>query len=161
MHSISNKQKCVSLSFRKSQTYDFEFKDLETLASYLSEKVGNEFEGKISGVAKFGFFVRLNESGAEGIVPVRTLGTDFYYYDDRTNTLRGSETGLIIGLGQRATVRLKEVDPIAGGIAFDALNIDGEKIPNIQKKRSLRSIRRKVNRNKSGSLKRKKKAKRS
>ena len=131
------------------------------LASYLSEKVGNEFEGKISGVAKFGFFVRLNESGAEGIVPVRTLGTDFYYYDDRTNTLRGSETGLIIGLGQRATVRLKEVDPIAGGIAFDALNIDGEKIPNIQKKRSLRSIRRKVNRNKSGSLKRKKKAKRS
>ena len=121
----------------------------------------NEFEGKISGVAKFGFFVRLNESGAEGIVPVRTLGTDFYYYDDRTNTLRGSETGLIIGLGQRATVRLKEVDPIAGGIAFDALNIDGEKIPNIQKKRSLRSIRRKVNRNKSGSLKRKKKAKRS
>ena len=131
------------------------------LASYLSEKVGNEFEGKISGVAKFGFFVRLNESGAEGIVPVRTLGTDFYYYDDRTNTLRGSETGLIIGLGQRATVRLKEVDPIAGGIAFDALNIDGEKIPNIKKKRSLRSIRRKVNRNKSGSLKRKKKAKRS
>ena len=131
------------------------------LASYLSEKVGNEFEGKISGVAKFGFFVRLNESGAEGIVPVRTLGTDFYYYDDRTNTLRGSETGLIIGLGQRATVRLKEVDPIAGGIAFDALNIGGEKIPNIQKKRSLRSIRRKVNRNKSGSLKRKKKAKRS
>ena len=131
------------------------------LASYLSEKVGNEFEGKISGVAKFGFFVRLNESGAEGIVPVRTLGTDFYYYDDRTNTLRGSETGLIIGLGQRATVRLKEVDPIAGGIAFDALNIDGEKIPNIQKKRSLRSIRRKVSRNKSGSLKRKKKAKRS
>lgn len=131
------------------------------LASYLSEKVGNEFEGKISGVAKFGFFVRLNESGAEGIVPVRTLGTDFYYYDDRTNTLRGSETGLIIGLGQRATVRLKEVDPIAGGIAFDALNIDGEKIPNIQKKRSLRSIRRKVNRNKSGFLKRKKKAKRS
>ena len=131
------------------------------LASYLSEKVGNEFEGKISGVAKFGFFVRLNESGAEGIVPVRTLGTDFYYYDDQTNTLRGSETGLIIGLGQRATVRLKEVDPIAGGIAFDALNIDGEKIPNIQKKHSLRSIRRKVKRNKSGSLKRKKKAKRS
>ena len=61
---------------------------------------------------------------------------------------------MIIGLGQRATVRLKEVDPIAGGIAFDALN-DGEKIPNIQKKRSLRSIRRKVNRNKSRFLKKK------
>ena len=152
--------KYISDTERRSMVAERDTTD-RYLASYLSEKVGNEFEGKISGVAKFGFFVRLNESGAEGIVPVRTLGTDFYYYDDRTNTLRGSETGLIIGLGQRATVRLKEVDPIAGGIAFDALNIDGEKIPNIQKKRSLRSIRRKVNRNKSGSLKRKKKAKRS
>ena len=152
--------KHISHTERRSMVAERDTTD-RYLASYLSEKVGNEFEGKISGVAKFGFFVRLNESGAEGIVPVRTLGTDFYYYDDRTNTLRGSETGLIIGLGQRATVRLKEVDPIAGGIAFDALNIDGEKIPNIQKKRSLRSIRRKVNRNKSGSLKRKKKAKRS
>ena len=152
--------KHISHTERRSMVAERDTTD-RYLASYLSEKVGNEFEGKISGVAKFGFFVRLNESGAEGIVPVRTLGTDFYYYDDRTNTLRGSETGLIIGLGQRATVRLREVDPIAGGIAFDALNIDGEKIPNIQKKRSLRSIRRKVNRNKSGSLKRKKKAKRS
>ena len=152
--------KHISNTERRSMVAERDTTD-RYLASYLSEKVGNEFEGKISGVAKFGFFVRLNESGAEGIVPVRTLGTDFFYYDDRTNTLRGSETGLIIGLGQRATVRLKEVDPIAGGIAFDALNIDGEKIPNIQKKRSLRSIRRKVNRNKSGSLKRKKKAKRS
>ena len=152
--------KHISNTERRSMVAERDTTD-RYLASYLSEKVGNEFEGKISGVAKFGFFVRLNESGAEGIVPVRTLGTDFYYYDDRTNTLRGSETGLIIGLGQRATVRLREVDPIAGGIAFDALNIDGEKIPNIQKKRSLRSIRRKVNRNKSGSLKRKKKAKRS
>ena len=131
------------------------------LAAYLSEKVGNEFDGKVSGVAKFGFFVRLNESGAEGIVPIRTLGTEFYHFDLRTNTLRGSQSGLIIGLGQKATVRLKDVDPIAGGIVFEALKIDDEQVPNIQRKRISKIIRRKVNKNKTGSLKRKKKAKRS
>ena len=131
------------------------------LAAYLSEKVGNEFEGKVSGVAKFGFFVRLNDSGAEGIVPIRTLGSDFYHYDLRTNTLRGSKSGLIISLGLKITVRLKDVDPIAGGIAFEALKIDDEQIPIIQRKRTSKTIRRKVNRNKMGSVKRKKKAKRS
>jgi ribonuclease R len=131
------------------------------LAAYLSEKVGNEFDGKVSGVAKFGFFVRLNESGAEGIVPIRTLGTEFYHFDLRTNTLKGSQSGLIIGLGQKATVRLKDVDPIAGGIVFEALKIDDEQVPNIQRKRISKIIRRKVNKNKTGSLKRKKKAKRS
>jgi ribonuclease R len=130
------------------------------LAAYLSEKVGNEFEGKVSGVAKFGFFVRLNDSGAEGIVPIRTLGTDFYHYDLRTNTLRGSQSGLIVSLGQKVTVRLKDVDPIAGGIAFEALKINDEQIPIIQRKRTSKTIRRKVNRNKMGFVKRKKKAKR-
>ena len=131
------------------------------LAAYLSEKVGNEFEGKVSGVAKFGFFVRLNDSGAEGIVPIRTLGTDYYHYDLRTNTLKGSQSGHIISLGQKAIVRLKDVDPLAGGIAFEVLTIDDKKIPNIQRKRTSKTIRRKVNRNKTGFVKRKKKAKRS
>ena len=131
------------------------------LAAYLSEKVGNEFEGKVSGVAKFGFFVRLNDSGAEGIVPIRTLGTDYYHYDLRTNTLMASQSGLIISLGQKATVRLKDVDPLAGGIAFEALKIDDKKIPNMQRKRISKTIRRKVNRKKMSSVKRKKKAKRS
>jgi len=131
------------------------------LAAYLSEKVGNEFEGKVSGVAKFGLFVRLNDSGAEGIVPIRTLGTDYYHHDLRTNSLKGSQSGHIISLGQKAVVRLKDVDPLAGGIAFEALTIDDKKIPNIQRKRISKTIRRKVNRNKMGSIKKKKKVKRS
>ena len=112
-------------------------------------------------MAKFGFFVRLNDSGAEGIVPIRTLGTDYYHYDLKTNTLKGSQSGHIISLGQKATVRPKDVDPLAGGIAFEALTIDDKEIPNIQRKRISKIIRRKVNRNNIGSVKRKKKAKRS
>jgi ribonuclease R len=72
-----------------------------------------------------------------------------------------SQSGLIISLGQKATVRLKDVDPLAGGIAFEALKIDDKKIPNMQRKRISKTIRRKVNRKKMGSVKRKKKAKRS
>ena len=74
--------------------------------------------------------------------------------------MRGSQSGLIISLGQKVTVRLKDVDPIAGGIAFEALKINDEQIPIIQRKRTSKTIRRKVNRNKMGSVKRKKKAKR-
>ena len=72
-----------------------------------------------------------------------------------------SQSGLIISLGQKATVRLKDVDPLAGGIAFEALKIDDKKIPNMQRKRISKTIRRKVNRKKMSSIKRKKKAKRS
>ena len=56
-------------------------------------------------------------------------------------------------------VRLKDVDPLAGGIAFEVLTIDDKKIPNIQRKRTSKTIRRKVNKNKMGSVKRKKKEK--
>ena len=71
-----------------------------------------------------------------------------------------SQSGLIISLGQKATVRLKDVDPLAGGIAFEALTLDDKKIPNMQRKRISKTIRRKVNRKKMSSVKRKKKAKR-
>ena len=67
----------------------------------------------------------------------------------------------IIQPNKKAKVRLKDVDPLAGGIAFEALTIDDKKIPNLQRKRVSKTIRRKVNRNKIGSVKRKKKAKRS
>ena len=76
------------------------------LAAYLSEKMGSEFQGKISGIAKFGIFVRLDETGADGIIPIRSLGREYFDYDQTTNTLMGSETGITFSLGLRVTVRL-------------------------------------------------------
>src|SRR5210317_2205745 len=76
------------------------------LAAYLSERMGNEFDGRISGVAKFGIFVRIDDSGADGIIPIRSLGREFFHYDQAANTLVGSDTGLTLSLGMRVTVRL-------------------------------------------------------
>jgi len=99
------------------------------LALYLSERVGNEMSGRISGIARFGAFVKLDETGADGLIPVRTLGREFFHFDAESQTLMGSDTGLTIGLGQRVTVRLAEAVPTTGGLLLDLLDIDGKSLP--------------------------------
>lgn len=96
------------------------------LAAYMSERIGNEFTGRISGIARFGVFVKLDETGADGLIPMRELGREYFHYDQETNTLIGSDTGIVIGLGQRVTTRLTEAAPVTGGIALELLSLDGE-----------------------------------
>jgi len=96
------------------------------LAAYMSERVGNEFTGRISGIARFGVFVKLDETGADGLIPMRELGREYFHFDQETNTLLGSDTGIVIGLGQRVTARLKEATAVTGGIALELISLDGE-----------------------------------
>ena len=96
------------------------------LAAYLSDRVGAEFTGKVAGIAKFGLFVKLDETGADGLVPISTLGNEYFVFDRESGTLMGSDTGRIISLGLRARVKLKEAAPLTGGIAFELLELDGE-----------------------------------
>jgi len=99
------------------------------LAAYLSERVGNEFAGRISGIARFGAFVKMDETGADGLVPVRSLGREFFHFDREAGTLMGSDTGLIIAIGQRVTVRLTEATPVTGGLELELLSIDDQALP--------------------------------
>ncbi len=96
------------------------------LAAFLSDRVGNEFAGRISGVTRFGIFVKLDETGADGLVPIRALGREYFRHDPATDTLTGTETGVVIGLGQRVLVRLTEATPITGGLSLELLEIEGE-----------------------------------
>ena len=98
------------------------------LAAFLSERVGEEFTGRISGVAKFGVFVKLDETGADGLVPVRSLGAEYFHFDRDAGTLMGSETGRVIGLGQRVTVRLAEAAPVTGGLELELVSIEGKTV---------------------------------
>ena len=95
------------------------------LAAFMSSRIGAEFQGRVSGVAKFGLFVKLDETGADGLIPVSTLGREYFRYDRESQTLRGEETGRTIGLGMRATVRLAEATPVTGGLVFELLEIEG------------------------------------
>src|SRR6056297_752166 len=98
------------------------------LAAFLSERLGEEFTGKISGIARFGVFVKLDETGADGLVPMRALGREYFHFDRERGTLMGADTGRIIALGQRVTVRLAEAAPVSGGLAFDIVDIEGAKV---------------------------------
>ena len=98
------------------------------LASYLSERVGNEFSGRISGIARFGAFVKLDETGADGLLPMRSLGREYFHFDQDAGTLMGSDTGMMISVGQRVTVRLSEAVPVTGGITLELLTIEGDAI---------------------------------
>jgi ribonuclease R len=120
------------------------------LAAFLSERLGEEFTGRISGIAKFGVFVKLDETGADGLIPVRSLGREYFHFDREAGTLMGSDTGLLIGLGQRVTVKLAEAAPVTGGIALELVSLDGETLP-----KGPRATRGKPPKRKLGSAKRK------
>ena len=51
------------------------------LAAYMADRVGNEFSGRISGIARFGVFVKLDETGADGLIPIRALGREYFHFD--------------------------------------------------------------------------------
>ncbi|MEO0864749.1 MAG: S1 RNA-binding domain-containing protein, partial [Pseudomonadota bacterium] len=131
------------------------------LAAYLSERVGDEMEGRVAGIAKFGVFVKLDDSGADGLVPIRTIGAEYFHFDRDDNTLMGSDTGLVIRLGQRATVRLAEAVPVTGGIALELLALDGQALPKGRRSPAGRSPRRKATKAKRRNDKVQRKVKRS
>jgi len=118
----------ISETERRSMVAERDTND-RYLAAFLSERVGDTFTGKISGVAKFGVFVRLDDTGADGLVPVRSLGREYFHFDREAGTLMGADTGLTIGLGQRVTVKLSEAIPVSGGIALDLVSLEGETLP--------------------------------
>ncbi|MDD9719464.1 ribonuclease R [Sulfitobacter sp. PR48] len=118
----------ISDTERRSMTAERDTTD-RYLASYLSERVGSEFTGRISGIARFGAFVKLDETGADGLLPMRALGREYFHYDREAQTLMGSDTGRLISIGQRVTVRLAEAVPVTGGIALELLEIDDQKVP--------------------------------
>ncbi len=96
------------------------------LAAYLSERMGSEMTGRISGVQRFGVFVKLDDTGADGLVPIRELGAEYFHYDAETMVLTGADSGRTIGLSQRVTVRLAEAVPLTGGLILELLEIDGK-----------------------------------
>ncbi len=99
------------------------------LASYLSDRVGAEFGGRINGIAKFGVFVKLDETGADGLIPMRGLGNEYWEYDRETGSIMGADTGTVIALGQRVTVKLTDAAPVTGGIGLELLTLEDADLP--------------------------------
>jgi len=90
-------------------------------AAYMADRQGATMTGRVTGVTRFGLFVRLDETGADGLIPVRLLPRDRYRHDERRHALIGATGGAEYGLGETVEVRVAEANPITGAVILDLL----------------------------------------
>jgi len=76
----------------------------------MADKVGDEFEGYVTGVTAFGLFIELIEHFVEGMVHVSTMADDYYRFIERAHVLRGENTGQVYRLGDKVRVQVIKVD---------------------------------------------------
>ena len=92
------------------------------IASFLADRVGATFEGRVTGVTRFGLFIRLHETQADGLAPISTLGAERWIHDETSHALVGEQSGQRFPLGMKVEVRLEEATPISGGLVFSVLS---------------------------------------
>jgi ribonuclease R len=94
---------------------------------FLADRVGAVFHGRINGVTRFGLFITLNDTGADGLIPIRSLPDDYYIHDEAHQRLRGRSSGKTYVLGEAVEVRLVEARPLTGGMIFELMDGGGGK----------------------------------
>ncbi len=112
----------ISMTERRAMTAERDTTD-RYLAAYLHDRQGARFQGRISGVQRFGLFVKLHESGADGFIPIATLGDEFFHYDEAGARLVGDRSKVELQMGQEVEVRLVEATPVTGGLIFEMLDL--------------------------------------
>ncbi|MDX2201868.1 MAG: ribonuclease R [Hyphomicrobiaceae bacterium] len=111
----------ISEAERRAMAAERETMD-RLVATFLSERVGAEFDARVSGVTRAGLFVRLRETGADGFVPAATIGNDYYRHHEDSHALIGDRTGEAFRLGDDVRVKLVEAVPTAGALRFEMLS---------------------------------------
>lgn len=107
----------ISMTERRSMLAERDSTD-RFIAAYLEDRVGAEFRGRVSGVTRFGLFIKLEETGADGLIPISSLGSEYFHHDEARHALIGERSGLTFRLGETVIVRLEEVVPVSGGMRF-------------------------------------------
>ncbi|KQT48836.1 ribonuclease R [Aureimonas sp. Leaf454] len=98
------------------------------IAHHLAARIGETFDGRIAGVTKAGLFVVLPAFGADGFVPISTLGNEYFSYDEVAHSLIGSRSGHGYRLGDPVEVKLAEAIPLAGSMRFEMVT-EPRKLP--------------------------------
>lgn len=118
------------------------------VAAWLSARVGEVFETRITGVQKFGFFATIIGLGGDGLVPVSTLGAERFHYDEKTHVLAGEQSGTSYAMGDRLRLKLAEANPLTGALKFEleeggstAIEPRGRPLPLKQKGKHLAGAR--------------------
>ncbi len=111
----------ISATERRAMVAERETND-RLVAHFLADRVGAIFDGRVSGVHRAGLFVKLRETGADGFVPARTIGDEYFRYDDAGHAMVGARSGETYRLGDPVTVKLVEAAPVAGALRFELLS---------------------------------------
>ena len=98
------------------------------VAAWLSERVGETFETRITGVQGFGFFATIVGLGGDGLVPVSTLGREYFRYDEAAQALVGEDSGTRYEVGQRLDLKLAESNALTGALKFEVPDTEGGQI---------------------------------
>ena len=93
------------------------------VAAFMAEHVGATFAGRVTSVTRFGLFAALDGTGADGLIPIRSLGQEFFRHDEGRQLLIGERTGETYGLGDRLRVKLVEADAATGGLLFEVVDV--------------------------------------
>src|SRR5476649_38141 len=93
------------------------------VANFMSSHVGATFGARISSVTRFGLFITVDGTGADGLIPIRNIGQEFYRHDEGRQLLIGERTGETYGLGDRLQVKLVEASVATGGLLFDIVDV--------------------------------------
>jgi len=107
----------ISITERRAAVAEREALD-RYVTAFLAEREGATFAARISGATRFGLFVTLDETGADGLVPMASLDDDFYRHDERRHALVGRRRGRSFRLGDAVRVRLEEANRITGSLRF-------------------------------------------
>ena len=126
----------ISVTERRAMKAERETAD-RLIAHFLADRIGATFQGRISGVTRAGLFVKLSDTGADGLIPIRTLGSEYFNYDETRHALVGTRSGAMHRLGDVVDVRLVEAAPVAGALRFELLS-EGRVMPRGRKREGAR-----------------------
>lgn len=111
------------ISFTERRAVDAEREAVDRFTTiYLADQVGAEFSARVNGVHRAGLFVSLDETGADGLVPMSMLGDDRFDFDGQKQWIKGRGTGVVYTIGEAVTVRLEEANVHTGSMAFSISN---------------------------------------
>jgi ribonuclease R len=94
------------------------------VAAFLSERVGQVVDARITGVTNFGFFATVEGIGGDGLMPVRDIGGEYFKFDEVGRRLVGEQSGTVFSSGQKLQLRLAEANPVSGALRFEM--VDGK-----------------------------------
>ncbi len=108
----------ISMTERRAMAAERDSTD-RYVAAFMQDRVGATFDGRITGVTRFGLFLRLADTGAEGLLPARSLGFEYFRHDEKRHAMIGDRTGTEYKLGDIVSVKLVEAAPLTGGLRFE------------------------------------------